>query len=61
MVFCCLDENVLNSILGTYTYVRILLLYVSRYVAVALNTSVNLVVMSLIYEKGMKVFLQTVG
>lgn len=40
MVFC-LDENVLNSMLGTYTYV-------------VLNTYVNFVVMSLIYEKGIK-------
>lgn len=56
MVFC-LDENVLNSMLGTYTYVGIiLLLYVSIYVAVVLNTYVNLVVMSLIYEKGKLVF-----
>lgn len=54
MVFC-LDENVLHSMLGTYTNVGvILLLYVSIYVTVVLITYVNLVVMSLIYERGVK-------
>lgn len=52
MVFCCLNENVLNSILGIYTYVGILLLFVNIYVAV---------VTSLIYEKGIKVFCKLVG
>lgn len=56
MVFCCLGENVLSSMLGAYTCVGIVLLYVNIYFAVVLNTYVNVVVMSSIYEKGIKVF-----